>query len=121
MKNLSKFVLAYLECALWSSTEEDETPMDKNHTISDFSEEAIAKAESDCANFQAKAGDLLSGYPSDQAGHDFWLTRNRHGAGFWDRGGKYTTEENERKLTDIAHSMGETWIYTGDDGLIYFM
>jgi hypothetical protein len=22
----------------------------------------------------------------EQAGIDFWLTRNRHGAGYWDRG-----------------------------------
>jgi len=48
--------------------------------------------------------------------HDFWLTRNRHGAGFWD--GDY--EEGVGKvLTDIAHSFREVYTFEGDDHLLY--
>ena len=48
--------------------------------------------QSDCAAFYAAHGSQLNednckyrGCPVDEyAGHDFWLTRNGHGAGFWD-------------------------------------
>ena len=50
-----------------------------------------------------------------QAGHDFWLTRNRHGAGFWDRG----LGERGQRLTDAAHVYGESYLSIGDDGKVY--
>lgn len=51
----------------------------------------------------------------EQAGHDFLLTRNRHGAGFWDRG----LGDRGDRLTRNAHPYGDTNAYVGDDGLIY--
>lgn len=51
----------------------------------------------------------------EQAGHDFLLTRNGHGAGFWDRG----LGERGDRLTSNAEPYGETNAYVGDDGLIY--
>ena len=51
----------------------------------------------------------------DYAGHDFWLTRNGHGAGFWDRG----LGEAGKKLTDAAHAFGECNLYLGDDDVIH--
>jgi hypothetical protein len=50
-----------------------------------------------------------------QIGHDFWLTRNRHGAGFWDRG----LGDLGDKLTAAAHTYGESNLYVGDDGQVY--
>ena len=57
-------------------------------------------------------------WPSDeQIAHDFWLTRNGHGVGFWDRGlGKLGD-----LLTDAAKTYGSADLYIGDDGLIYQM
>jgi hypothetical protein len=77
----------------------------------------------DCAEFQRLAGGLIPGgcnrsneYSElEQAGHDFWLTRNLHGAGFWD--GDWP--EVGDKLTAISEQFGELWAYLGDDGLIY--
>jgi hypothetical protein len=48
--------------------------------------------------------------------HDFWLTRNGHGAGFWD--GDYEEELGE-KLTAICKKMGSIDLYVGDDNKIY--
>ena len=48
--------------------------------------------------------------------HDFWLTRNRHGAGFWD--GDYP-EPEATQLTDLAHTFGECHLYVGDDNKLY--
>jgi hypothetical protein len=51
-----------------------------------------------------------------RAGHDFWLTRNGHGAGFWD--GEWYKEVGER-LTKASKAFGEVNIYVGDGDLIY--
>ena len=47
--------------------------------------------------------------------HDFWLTGNRHGAGFWDRG--YGADGDT--LTEAAHGYGDVDLYVGDDGQIH--
>jgi len=58
---------------------------------------------------------LISGMNDEQIGHDFWLTRNGHGAGFWDRG----LGDMGEKLTEIAKSFGGCNAVLGDDGSIY--
>lgn len=49
-----------------------------------------------------------------QLGADFALTRNRHGAGFWDRGFGRLGDE----LTELAHPYGELVIVVDDEGTI---
>lgn len=88
-----------------------------------LSPEAHERIADDCARFQALAADLIphgcrrNNEYSDyqQAGHDFWLTRNGHGCGFWD--GDWP--EVGDKLTAIAKQFPEVTAYLGDDGLIY--
>lgn len=58
----------------------------------------------------------LEGSSPERFGHDLWLTRNRHGSGFWDRG----HGEIGDKLTELAHAAGERWPYRGDDGNLYY-
>jgi hypothetical protein len=118
MSNLDSFTLGYIECALWSSTGDDGENFDE-YSLSDLSEETLKEMVSDCADFQETNAELLNKYykthDSSHAGHDFWLTRNHHGAGFWDRGlGKLGND-----LTDMAHPYGEANLYLGDDGKIY--
>ncbi len=115
--NLDTFTCAYLECALWSSTDDDGEPFDTNYDITDIAEESINAAIETCREFQSAHAALLEqtdASPS-QHGHDFWLTRNGHGAGFWDRG----YGEVGDKLTDAAHAYGSSDVYLGDDGNIY--
>lgn len=88
-----EFFEAFLECALWSSTECDEdgnmgSPLDENYGPEDFDPKTLAGLRADCEGFwQANAETMLSVCDdASQHGHDFWLTRNGHGAGFWDRG-----------------------------------
>lgn len=47
-------------------------------------------------------------------GMDFHLTRNHHGAGYWDRG----TGDVGRRLTDNAHPYGEIHGWILDDDLV---
>ena len=120
---LESFLNDYLVAALWSSTDihpgaEDQVngdPLDKDFTISDIAPEAMEQAERDCNSFLqiAEAQNLQL---NDDAGHDFWLTRNGHGAGFWD--GDYEKELGA-KLTELAKRFGEVNLYVGDDGKIY--
>jgi hypothetical protein len=100
----------YLECAEW--TLDDET----RDQAEGFSPSAELAAEKDCCEFQTLAGDLLANMNGSQIGHDLWLTRNHHGAGFWDRG----LGEIGDKLTTLAHGMGSCETYVGADGLVYF-
>lgn len=51
-------------------------------------------------------------YSLSQFGHDLWLTRNGHGAGFWDRG----LGELGDNLSDHARIMGEACTYVADSG-----
>lgn len=46
----------------------------------------------------------------NQMGHDFWLTRNGHGVGFWDR--PEIWGDCADLFSDIARSMGEksAWV-----------
>lgn len=117
MKNISQAVLSYLEAALWSSTDENGDPLDDRFSISDLSPEALDRATKDVERFFEAAGDLLDGYDLRTACHDFWLTRNRHGAGFWD--GDYQKSDGQA-LTDLAESFGEIDLCSGDDGALYF-
>jgi len=114
---LDKFTTAYLVCALWSSTNEEGEPFDDEHGIEDMADDALKQVMEDCSDFRATNAELLekSGLDDEQAGHDFWLTRNRHGAGFWDRG----LGDVGKELTAMAHPYGNVDIYKGDDGKLY--
>jgi hypothetical protein len=113
--SLDPFTRQYLETALWSSTDDDGDPFDREYGPEDFAPEAITQAAEDCAGFRAAQADDLAEIEDTQAAHDFWLTRNRHGAGFWDRG----LGEIGRRLTDAAHAYGSCDVYLGDDGRLY--
>lgn len=118
MKNettFHNFVKSYLVTAAWVTCESDT----ECHT---FTDEAKMTACNDCKKFIDKvfaefskedAEDILNKEGSDLqhiAAHDFFLTRNHHGVGFWDREDIYGVE-NAKKLTDISHEFGETDCY----------
>lgn len=116
------FYNAYVECALWSSCYEEDgvdNPFDDGEH--ELSESAKERMEKDCDVFRKKFGKLYlqNGWSDEQAGHDFWLTRNGHGAGFWDRNEICDNENIRDKLSDGARTFGECNLYVGDDGLIY--
>ncbi len=116
---MDRFTRAYLEAALWSSTDNSDDrggdPLDANYGQDDIAPETLACILTDCEAFQRDHGEDISG-DVERAGHDFWLTRNHHGAGFWD--GDWDDEVGER-LTEASHAYGSVDLYVGDDGLIY--
>lgn len=118
-QDLSPFVQAYITCALWSSTDNSRDdggdPLDDNYDYSDLSPECIATMVKDCESFQEAHADDLEGLDSSQCGRDFWLTRNGHGVGFWDR----DLGELGDRLTLACEPYGEAYLYVGDDGMVH--
>ena len=124
LESLSPFARAYVTAALWTF---DEDAPSGDYEQSGRIEELYPKIDADTlqtmvreadafANlygFHWRQGELLT---DDQAGHDFWLTRNHHGSGFWDRD---LPEEIGNSLTLAAHDCGTCDLYFGDDGRIY--
>lgn len=117
MKNLDAFTCGYIEAALWSSIDEDEEPLNKNYGVEDISPEALKEIISDCEAFQSEMAEYLEKAETPEYnGHDLWLTRNRHGSGFWDR--DYDKEIAEI-LSGAAEFMGECYLYVGDNEKIH--
>ncbi len=101
--NKQTILTHYLFAALWTAE------LDSR----DIDEIALASKENaikDIDSFVEKAGTLLDGMNEEQVGHDFWLTRNGHGAGFWDRG----LGEVGKKLTEICKEFKELNVF-GDE------
>lgn len=124
--DLETFLANYVEAALWSTNDESTPqggePMDKNYDIEDIDEETLEKMREDCRKFiEANEADLLTWeHPQysveEMGGHDFWLTRNHHGSGFWDGDWKKAVGE---RLTAASDAFGEMDLYVGDDGKIH--
>jgi hypothetical protein len=121
-----EFFDAYITTALWSSTDDDGNPLDADYGREDLAPATLEAMKKDCDTFYEKAGDFFYEeyclkYGPDfgidgRAGHDFWLTRNGHGAGFWDSD---WNEEAGKVLTELSKTFREVDLYIGDDGLIY--
>ena len=116
--NIDNITHHYAVCALWSSVDDDGEPLDAVFTVDDIDAKTFNGMRSDVEDFITSNASALeqSGLDDPQIGHDFWLTRNHHGVGFWDRGLPDTIGD---ALTKASHAYGEVYLYAGDDGYIY--
>lgn len=116
----------YITTALWASLDDDGTALDESYGPEDLHPDTIVAMRADVVDFldvidqegltEAMEASRTWADPA-QVGHDFWLTRNHHGAGFWDRGeGDLGTA-----LTKWAQVPGSADLYVGDDGKIHQM
>ncbi|MFN7186001.1 MAG: hypothetical protein ACK5VE_06515 [Alphaproteobacteria bacterium] len=117
------FFTAYLEAALWSSSDDNGTPLDEQYDETDIDPATLDQQRAECLDFYTANASLWAGqyghphYSDDAlAGQDFWLTRNGHGAGFWDRD---LPDDIGDTLTDMAEPYGSVDLYVGDDGRVY--
>lgn len=100
--DLDTFTQAYVECLTWLQSETE---------FYNISRDDMNKIESDCAHFIKRAAKYLKGLDAAQCGHDFYLTRNGHGSGFWDRG---YDEKISVMLCKISKDLGECYIGMGE-------
>lgn len=119
--------------ALWVGLDytgdlDDPVSMDDRYDVEDVSPEARADIRDRLASIVANHWEDVSAYLSttDDAArhgysreslfaHDYVLTCNGHGAGFWDRG----LGDLGDRLSDAAQADGEWELYVGDDGGLY--
>ena len=115
-----------LETLLWSSivyTSEN----CEGETADQFepSQDLIDRVDSEFTKFEEMFEDKMPNFdPVDdckrecdefeQLEHDFILTVNGHGAGFWD--GDWKSGD---KLTELCEGFREIEVYLGDDNLLY--
>jgi hypothetical protein len=110
-ENLEAMLDSYIETALWSSNDNSDDsggkPLDDNYGPDDILKATLRAMRADCKAFgKANETDIDGNWA--RAGHDFWLTRNHHGAGFWD--GDWPEDAGER-LTKASHAYGEIDLY----------
>ncbi len=129
--NVEEFIHGYVEALLATSTDDstEDTPLTKNYTVHDLSPDAIDRIQADCRSFLHMAAPYITaekhtgammGSLEAHAGHDFWLTRCGHGAGFWD--GDWEGESDPRfdgPIMKVAKSFPNIDPYIGDDGHIH--
>ncbi len=113
---------SYVESALWSTTDMDSDTdecLDANYSISDLAPETRKVLYDELETFMPNFNLVMAkdrSHTISQFVHDFWLTRNGHGAGFWD--GDY---QNGERLTELSSEYGAVDLYVGDDKKIYSM
>ena len=120
------FINAYVTTLLWSTNDDEGEPMDSRFDISDLAQATRKQVEADAHKFYNANHVAINclGAPvskethdcDSRAGHDFALTRNQHGAGFWD--GDWP-EPYASQLSDAADAFGEFNLYVGDDGKLH--
>lgn len=125
------FITGYITAALWADgmpyrADDDDSEIEQfggleHLTMRPDGRERMAV---DCRAFIAanetdlflycdeRSYDPSKGSVAEYAGHDFWLTRQGHGAGFWDRGLGALGD----RLANAAKSFGESSLVPFDCG-----
>lgn len=122
--DLDNFTQAYVRAALWSTSDHNGDSLESNYGPEHIHPDTLAEMAADCKKFQDDHGHHFNQIkripygetPESMAGHDFWLTRNGHGSGFWD--GDWH-EPAASHLTTAARNHGDFDLYVGDDGMIH--
>lgn len=112
---------SYIGTALWSTTAEeayDGEFLDEFYSFEDVDEDDLEILRKELCLFIKEHFGLVTSTDRNtdisHFVHNVWLTRNGHGAGFWD--GDYA---NGEALTEACEKLGEVCLYAGDDGKIY--
>ena len=109
----SPFAKAYVTSALWSSTDNKDDsggePLDKNYSHHDIHPASLQHMVDDAHKFESDNAEHVGSH-SEQAGHDYWLNRNGHGTGFWDRPEVYG-EDHAKALDAASKSAGGKDLY----------
>lgn len=118
-----EFTLAAAEAAAealcWSETEYDDDGQEVgNYSDADLAEVAHMEILQDMTSFlhddMVRDAIKALSLTAEEIGHNFYLSANGHGTGFWDRGWG--------EKGDILHNETKAYpryLYRGDDGLVY--
>jgi hypothetical protein len=116
------FFAAYVQAALFCSGDDETESFISRYQQEDIHPDTLEIMMNDCKKFIDLKGHLIIDENCkrencwSQAGHDFWLTRNHHGAGFWD--GDWEKAIGD-ELTKTSHCFTGCDLYVGDDAKIH--
>ena len=118
MSTLELVIDGYKEAVYFT---EDKIELEEGEFLSladgEFSSITDANIHNDCTQAVIYANQEFPGILNDsnaeRFGHDLWLTRNHHGAGFWD--GDWP-EDFGKIMTAFSSGMGEKHAYSNVDG-----
>ena len=121
MTGLTEFTRACFEAAEFTDFNSDS----EISAGSKWAEDTRLDLEADCRSWWHRFGCFVEvceesfniDDAASKAGHDFWLTRNGHGAGFWDGDWDHTPYAD--KFTESSKAYGTFNLGLGDDGLVY--
>lgn len=117
MFDINAFYTGYKYAALWSSTDTDADgeayPLEAK--FSDVSPACHAAMLRDCYRFAAENAanletlrEVSEGCDEWRMGFLFWLSRHRHGTGFWDETPGYSIGD---KLSDACKPWGDFYLF----------
>lgn len=123
---LNDFARGYVEAAFFTNGDcgDDDEFCIADRDAESLHPSAVAAIRDYCAKFEQDAAALLKqayarDYDATQAGRDLWFTANGHGVGYWDRDELEAAGLGDR-LADAAQGFGESSLYIGDDGAVYW-
>jgi hypothetical protein len=123
-RHLDSFTQGYIEALFFTeSGSEDDGKEIGDAGFADLAPESLADIIEDCTAWQAATAVLLEqayeceDYSPEQAGRDYWFTRNGHGVGFWDRK-QLNAGHIGDKLAEACQDDAVN-VYLGDDGNVY--
>lgn len=116
--DVEAIVRAYAEILLWQAVDYDEEGneiiVSEEFDIDDIPQKIWDGIRQDVVDFIQAAAEDLQGLSEEAIGHNLVLTRNGHGAGFWDM----ELGARGERLTKIANRLGEHQIFVIDGELV---
>jgi hypothetical protein len=112
--DLDEFAQGYIEAMFFTNgdTGDDDENRLNDLGVKRLTHKSVALIKADCDAFQKENAALLAfaysndDYTAEQAGRDFWFTRQHHGVGYWDR--KELKRDAARRpdgaVTDLAEN-----------------
>lgn len=97
----AQFIRAYVEAVYFTETGDEGQPP----ATAELTDGLLVEAYVECYEFFVRYRHLFN-EQYEQAGHDFWFTRQGHGVGFWGSGRPYPLD-HRRRLTEAAKAWGE--------------
>lgn len=119
-KDLCEFWGGYISTAMWASTTDTGESLEYLYAPADILKADLAEMKEEALAWAQDNADLVTlaieatGNTWKDVGHHLWLTRNGHGAGFWDGAwGSYGDD-----LTHQARTMGSCSLREIGDGTL---
>ena len=129
--DIEAVVQAYAEAALFTGMDESDDnggePLDQNYSVEDITEESLENMHKDVREFVRENRETIESalsnphYPKldeSQLGHDYWMTRNGHGVGFWETPEDWPEVEGQALYEACKHT--EAYLFVGDDGKLHY-